>query len=142
MAEKFLKVIQDGVASYVPDNKSTRDFWAKQNARLGKNRSSAHELVTILPATDEEVAFMTKPVADSAAAATQNQNSAVEKLESLRAVLDSQQALINQLLLKNETKPVNPPVQVEEAEDKAKGKPGPKPKTNNDGKDEKTSGEA
>ncbi len=133
MAEKYLKVIRDGVDSYIPDNQANRSFWAKQNARIGKGRSAAHELATILPATDEEVAFMTKPVADSLTAGATHiaaQISLADELKSLRAISDSQQALINKLLIGN----------VEDSEITEKKKPGPKPKTNTDGKDDEAKG--
>lgn len=133
MAEKYLKVIRDGETSYIPDNAGNRSFWTKQNARLGRGRSAAHELVTIVPATDEEVAFMTQPVADSLtanAAHTAAQISLADELKSLRAISDSQQALINKLLIGN----------VEDTEMTEKKKPGPKPKTNTDGKDDETKG--
>lgn len=135
MAEPYLKLIIDGHHHYVPDNKQTRDFWAKQNARLGKGRNSAHEIATILKATPEEVEFMTKPVADSAAFLQKQPNpeaATAEQLAKMQAMIESQQALINKLLLgKLDAEPTPT-----EGADKAKGKPGPKPKTETDGKDE------
>lgn len=135
MAEKYLRLMQDGITSYVPDNKQTRDFWARQNARLSKGRNSAQEMVTIERATDEEVQFMTKPVAESAAYLQKLANpetATAEQLAKMQAMIESQQALINKYLLGN-IDAVSTPV---EGADKAKGKPGPKPKTESDGKDE------
>lgn len=149
MAENYLKLIQDGVTSYVPDNKQNRDFWARQNARLGKGRSAANELVTILKATPDEVEFMTKPVAESAAFLQKQSNpesATAEQLAKMQAMIESQQALINKFLLGSIPSDIGVPVPgptpgVTDASDllnadKPKGKPGPKLKTETDGKDE------
>ena len=139
MAEKYIKVMQDGKTSYIPDNRENRNFWTKQNTRLGRSRNSAHELATILPATTEEVAFMTNPVAASSyqpVAPSNDLASLKDMFEKQQQQIMDQQALINKLLLGG-----TPSEQkYGESEQKEKGKPGPKPKTNNDGKDNETEG--
>jgi hypothetical protein len=144
MAEKYLKVIRDGVESYIPDNTANRTFWAKQNARLGRGRSSAHELATIVQATDVEVAFMTKPVAESLAANAAQVNS-TDELKNMRSMLESQQTLINQLLLQNikpqdKQNPESPAEDIQDDQLKERSKPGPKPKIKTDGKDDEAKG--
>jgi hypothetical protein len=129
MAQKFLKVIQDGLTSYVPDTKFAREFWAKQNARLGKNRNAQHEIATIMPASEEEVEFMTKPVAESSVSdSIKSILPSDDRLAKLQSQLESQQALINTLMGKL--------IDAQPQATEVKGKPGPKPKTDNDGKDE------
>jgi hypothetical protein len=148
MADKYLKVIQDGVASYIPDNGKNRTFWAKQNARLGKSKMAQFEMVTIAPATDEEVAFMNQPAITTAPAAPTVTTTELEKMQALFAQqqeqIASQQLLINKLLLGDA--PAGSPVKEEPTVtapatselEKEKGKPGPKPKTNNDGEANQT----
>jgi len=136
MAEKFLKVIQDGVTSYIPDNAKNRAFWTRQNARLGKSKLAQFEMVSVLPATDEEVAFMNQPAVSTAPVTPTVTTTELEKMQALFAQqqeqIASQQLLINKLLLGDT--PVVPPVKEEltapvELEQKDKGKPGPKPNT-------------
>jgi hypothetical protein len=114
-------------------------------------------MVTIMPATDEEVEFMTKPVADVTLTDTIKPFlPADDKLDKLQAQLESQQALINTLMGKLlEAQIPTPPTTVQPTEanqviaesssaekytdtkvPEARSKPGPKPKTNTDGKDE------
>lgn len=128
MADKYLKVIQDGVTSYIPDNANNRKFWTNQNKRVAKSQYGQKEMVTILPASEEEVAHMNQQVVNSAP--VQKGPSEIEKMQSLFAQqqeqIASQQLLINKLLLGEDT------------EQKEKGKPGPKPKTNTDGQANQT----
>lgn len=130
MAEKYLKVIQDGVTSFIPDNSKNRTFWAKQNAKLGKSKLAQFEMVTVIPATDEEVALMNQPAVSSTPVAPTVTTTELEKMQALFAQqqeqIAQQQLLINKLLLGDT--------------DKEKGKPGPKPKTNNDGQANQTEG--
>ena len=132
MAEKYLKVIQDGITSYIPDNAKNRSFWAKQNAKLGKSRNAQFEMVTVVPASDEEVAFMNQPVTSSAPVTPTVTTTELEKMQALFAQqqeqIASQQLLINKLLLGDAA----------ETDAKEKAKPGPKPKTNNDGQANQT----
>lgn len=130
MAEKYLKVIQDGVTSFIPDNSKNRTFWAKQNAKLGKSKLAQFEMVTVIPATDEEVAFMNQPVTTPTVIQPTVATSELEKMHAMFALqqeqIAQQQLLINKLLLVDT--------------DKEKVKPGPKPKTNNDGEANQTEG--
>lgn len=156
MAEKYLRIMQDGVTSYVPDNRQTRSFWANYNKRVAGGRNATNEIVTWQPATDEEVAFMTKPASETSANIQRQANVAAateEQLAKLQQQLLSQQELINKLLLEKmsptqDDKPTSsaetesntaPGLQasaLNSEPEKVKGKPGPKPKTENDGKDE------
>lgn len=151
MADKYLKVIQDGVTSYIPDNANNRKFWTNQNKRVAKSQYGQKEMVTILPASEEEVAHMNQQVVNSAP--VQKGPSDIEKMQSLFAQqqqqIASQQLLINKLLL-GDTMPVNtaiPPAKEDapnanpvssEGDVKEKGKPGPKPKNNTDGQANQT----
>lgn len=107
--EKYLKIIIDGETSYVPDNRANRQFWAKQNARIGNGRNSSQYLATILPATDEEVAHMT--VVDAPSSVSQPANNSSE-IESLRNLVLQQQELVNKLLAEritlNNVKDIDP----------------------------------
>lgn len=133
MADKYLKVIQDGISSFIPDNPKNRTFWAKQNARLGKSKMAQFEMVTVIPATDEEVAFMNQPTVITAPVAPTVTTTELEKMQALFAQqqeqIASQQLLINKLLLSDV-----------DSEQKEKSKPGPKPKSNNDGQATQTEG--
>lgn len=137
MAEKYLKIIQNGVESFVPDTKRTRDFWTKQNSKVVRSYAAQRETVTIVPAKDEEVAFMTNPVALSKAIEQAPAAPVVDtsKLESLEAKLAQQQELIT-LLLKKQNEDTS------DTEQKERGKPGPKPKTKDNGESQETSTQA
>lgn len=93
--EKYLKVIIDGETNYIPDNKGNRQFWAKQNSRIGNGRNSSQYIATITTATDEEVAHMTLPEVQSQVLQATNTNS---EIESLRNLVLQQQELVNKLL--------------------------------------------
>lgn len=98
--EKYLKIIIDGETNFIPDNKSNRQFWAKQNTRIGNGRNSGQYLATILPATDEEVAHMTLPDIPNVVSQPTNTSS---EIESLRNLVLQQQELVNKLLAKEFT---------------------------------------
>lgn len=147
MADKYLKVIQDGVTSYIPDNANNRKFWTNQNKRVAKSQYGQKEMVTILPASEEEVAHMNQQVVNSAP--VQKGPSEIEKMQTLFAQqqeqIASQQLLINKLLLGDtpvatQTKEETPIAEGSTEGDgiKEKGKPGPKPKTNTDGQASQT----
>lgn len=147
MAEKYLKVMQDGsIVGFIPDNSQNRNFWARQNARLGKGgRTAAAEMVTLVPASDEEAEHMTKPVVESAKAVS-NKPQAVSEVDQLREELRQQQALINKLFLNSNSIYENK----EEGERNdgeettsilEKKKPGPKPKNQENGETNKTASE-
>lgn len=104
MAEKYLQVIQNGISSYVPDNRFNRSFWAKQNAKVSRNRNAQQEVVTIREASPEEVEFMQSSGFLSNVAPTNRSN----EIDELKATVALQTAQIAALL--------------------EKGKPGPKPK--------------
>lgn len=115
MADKHLKVIQDGRASFIPDTPFNRAFWAKQNAKVSGSRNAQHEMVTILPASQDEETALRAAVVVASKASQQSD------YELLRKQLAEQQALINKLLLKEDKK--------DGEVEKEKSKPGPKPKT-------------
>lgn len=102
MAEKYLKVIQNGVASFVPDNKRNRDFWTKQNAKVSRSRSAHQEIVTIMEARPEEVAFMQQ--SGSPANIFQPVIQPVSEVSELKKLLAKQQEQIDKLLAQNERK--------------------------------------
>lgn len=142
MAEKYLKIIQNGVASYVPDNRRNRDFWAKQNGKVARSRSAHQEIVTILEASPEEVEFMQQ--SSIPAKGTSVPTTVVREvvnnseLELLKKMVDLQQEQIKSLLESKQTeeKDLNEkdsddePEFVDFSDEKPKGKPGPKPKNN------------
>lgn len=115
MAEKFIKIIQDGRSSLIPDTPFNKAFWAKQNAKISGSQNASKEMVTIMPATEEEVAAMHVVVNP-----TDKKASQLPDYASLKKQIDDQQALINQLLLGKSAS--------ESDEDAPKGKPRPKPK--------------
>lgn len=96
MAEKYLKIIQNGVASYVPDNRRNRDFWTKQNAKVSRSRSSHQEIVTIMEARPEEVAFMQQ--SGSPANVFQPIVQTPSEVSELKKLLAKQQEQIDRLL--------------------------------------------
>lgn len=116
MADKHLKVIQDGRVSFIPDTPFNRAFWAKQNAKVSGSRNAQHEMVTILPASANEEAELNVVSVSQPKASSQE-----SEFETLRKQLADQQALINKLLLKEDKK--------DGEGEKEKSKPGPKPKT-------------
>lgn len=118
MAEKYLKVIQNGVASFVPDNKRNRDFWTKQNAKVSRSRSAHQEIVTIMEARPEEVAFMQQ--SGSPANIFQPVIQPVSEVSELKKLLAKQQEQIDKLLAQNESKEtmeVKPELPAENSED-------------------------
>lgn len=125
MAELFDKIIQNGITSFVPRSNKTRAFWMKQNAKVAGSEKASKETVTIMPATDEEVAeWLAVPVAAPTASAVPAQipinSQALEVLQKqMQAAQDQiqkQQDLILQLMAEKE-----------------RNKPGPKPKTDTNG---------
>lgn len=129
MAEKWLKIVQDGRPSFVPDNSQNRKFWSRQNAKMAGSQNAQKEMATIIPASAEENEELN---AMAAMSATRNAISAIPatvELDELKRQLAQQQELINKLLLENKGEPV---VNTGEPE-KEKGKPGPKPKNNTNG---------
>lgn len=132
MAEKYLKVIQNGVASFIPDNRRNRDFWTKQNAKVTRSRSSHQEIVTIMEARPEEVAFMQQSGAPSNVFQPVIQTPS--EVSELKALLAKQQAQIDRLMQsqtdkEQETIDDDDPEFVDlEAEEKKAKKPGRPPK--------------
>lgn len=118
MAEKMLKIVQEGRESFIPDNQRNRSFWTKQNAKVAGSYNAQREFVTILPATAEEMAMLeqqnTLPTVPKITATPANE------IESLKQQVAQMQEMISKL-----TQPAEEP--------KEKGKPGPKPKTDKDG---------
>lgn len=112
MAEKYLKVIQNGVSSFIPDNRRNRDFWAKQNVRVSRSRSANQETVTLFEASPDEVMFMQQ--------SGSKHNSAPQsaELEDLKKLVAAQQEQIAKLI-----SAVGSEDDVQE-----RGKPGRKPK--------------
>lgn len=118
MAEsKWDKLIQDGRTSFVPRSVKTRAFWTKYNSRIAGSQNAQREMVTILPATDEEIATLNvqieapaiKPVSGGFVVPN-------TELEALKQRMAEQDEIIKQLL-----------------EDRQRSKPGPKPKDKTDG---------
>jgi hypothetical protein len=112
MAELFDKLIQNGIESFVPHSAKTRAFWTKHNSRIAGSQNAQKEMVTIMPATEEEMASLraqtevpaAKPIAGGFAVPN-------AELEALKKRMAEQDEVIKQLL-----------------EDKQRSKPGPKPK--------------
>lgn len=136
MAEKYLKVIQNGVASFIPDNRRNRDFWTKQNAKVTRSRSSHQEIVTIMEARPEEVAFMQQSGAPSNVFQPVIQTPS--EVSELKALLAKQQAQIDKLLQaqsdtgteKEAIEDDDPEFVYMEAEEKKAKRPGRPPKIN------------
>jgi hypothetical protein len=132
MAEKYLKVIQNGVASFIPDNRRNRDFWTKQNAKVTRSRSSHQEIVTIMEARPEEVAFMQQSGAPSNVFQPVIQTPS--EVSELKALLAKQQAQIDRLMQSQTDKEQetidddDPEFVYLEAEGKKAKKPGRPPK--------------
>jgi hypothetical protein len=152
MADKYLAVIQDGITSYIPNNANNIKFWTNQNKKVARSQYGQKEMVTIRPASEEEVAHMNQPVVSSAP--VQKGPSEIEKMQALFAQqqdqIASQQLLINKLLLgatepvintittpAKEEAPIPDPTPTD-GEIKEKSKPGPKPKNNTDGQANQT----
>jgi|SRR6476646_1557190 len=120
MAEKMLKIVQDGRESYIPDNRFNRAFWTKHNSRVAGSYNAQRELVTILQPSQNELAELEKQTAleigqKPVIAAANNE------LDTLKQQVAQMQEMIAKL-----TEPV-------EEQPKEKGKPGPKPKNDKDG---------
>lgn len=139
MAEKYLKIIQNGTSSYVPNNQANKNFWAKQNSLVSRSQAAHKETVTILEATDDEVAFMqhsnvgaSKPSVHQSPTAD---NSAIfEMMNRLQKQNEEQARRIDDLMAKRNA-PIMPDATVtaggegsDSSTDKEKSKPGPKPK--------------
>ena len=120
MAEKMLKIVQDGRESFIPDNPRNRSFWTKHNSRVAGSYNAQKELVTILPATQQELAELER---QSLAAISQKPvvTASNSELDTLKQQVAQMQEMIAKL-----TQPV-------EEQPKEKAKPGPKPKTDKDG---------
>lgn len=141
MAEKYLKIIQNGAVSYVPNNQANKNFWAKQNSLVSRSHAAHKETVTIMEATDEEVAFMQHSDVGSSKIAVSsvlaNDNSAIlEMMNRLQKQNEEQAEKIAALMAKHEKSEnaVNVSGDSSNADNpeisgnKEKGKPGPKPK--------------
>jgi hypothetical protein len=120
MAEKMLKIVQDGRESFIPDNRFNRAFWTKHNSRVAGSYNAQREFVTILQPSQEELAELEKQsmleVAKKPTVTT-----AVNELDALKQQIAQMQEIIAKLTQPGEDQP------------KEKGKPGPKPKTDKDG---------
>lgn len=137
MFEKLLKLIQGGNESLVPDNVHNRKFWSKQNAKIAGSQNAQNEMVTIMPATEQEMASYY-----AAQKPTTTIPVAGNKMEALEKQLAQQQELINKLLLAQIPAPADAAKDTEPAGEseptKERAKPGPKPKINTDGESDKT----
>ncbi|MCW3466500.1 hypothetical protein [Chitinophaga nivalis] len=117
MPEKYLKVIQNGNTTFIPDNQRNRSFWTKQNTLVSRSKSALSEIVTVLPASDDEVSHMqhsdvgTSMASNHTSAITQDNSAIFEFLNRLQKQNDSLNEKISELTAERE-----------------KGKPGPKPK--------------
>lgn len=92
MAELFDKIIQDGRVSFVPRSAKTRAFWTKYNSRIAGSSNAQRETVTIVPATEEEVAELFTH--SDSIAPVQNKTASSPELLALREQIAAQQALI------------------------------------------------
>lgn len=136
MAEKYFKIIQNGTISYVPNNQANKNFWAKQNSLVSRSHAAHKETVTILEATDEEVAFMQHSDVGSSKptprhAQNIDTNTILEMMNRLQKQNDEQAQKINDLLAKQNEQITESPTGPNDESDtilKEKGKPGPKPK--------------
>lgn len=142
MAEKHLKIIQNGRASFVPYSRQTVDFWTKQNSKVAGSNAAHKETVTIMPATAEEETELAKlHQSNKPTNVGPIQNNEVQEL---KAQLAQQQELMT-MLLKQMNAAGAPqvlsidPLQSAVKEEKERGKPGPKPKTENNGEAKETS---
>lgn len=121
MQQRGLKIIINGVASYVPYKKETIAFWAERNNILKKTikgqkgRDVEKNLATVTEATPEEVEkyIFPKPVPAAPKKATANQSN---ELEILKAAFADQAKRLKEL-----------EAAANGGEEK-KGKPGRKPK--------------
>lgn len=135
MAELYDKLIQDGRESFVPRSNKTRQFWTKHNARVANSQNAQKETVTIIPATEAEMAELNKVPAPSAVKAPTTELDALKKqMELQQELMLAQQRKIQELLNAKSA----PTTEVKEPEGKEKGKPGPNPKNNTDGESEQT----
>jgi uncharacterized protein with von Willebrand factor type A (vWA) domain len=120
MAEKMLKIVQDGRESFIPDNRFNRSFWTKHNSRVAGSYNAQRELVTILQPSQQELAELEKQNAEvlgQKPIATTSTND----LDALKQQVAQMQEMIAKLTQPTEDQP------------KEKAKPGPKPKTDKDG---------
>lgn len=133
MAEKYLKIIQNGNVSFVPDAYAkgvyvTRRFWDSQNRLYAKSREAEKHIVTYTAAKDEEVAHLFQQPTSVAAPAN-------NEMQSLREQIAAQQVQI-ELLIKiasgkqsvEEIKEPEKETKQPEEGGKERQKPGPKPK--------------
>lgn len=135
MAEIYDKLIQDGRESFVPRSNKTRQFWTKHNARVANSQNAQKETVTIVPATEAEMAELNKLPAPSTVKAPITELEALKKqMELQQELMLAQQRQIQELLNAKSA----PASDVKELEVKEKAKPGPKPKNNTDGESEQT----
>jgi len=133
MAELFDKLIQDGRESFIPRSTKTRQFWSKFNARIAGSQNAAKETVTIIPATEAEMAELNKqPAPSKVVAPTSELESLKKQMELQQELMLAQQRQIQELLNAKEVgEDQNEPP-------KEKAKPGPKPKNNTDGESKQT----
>lgn len=135
MAEQYDKLIQDGRESFVPRSNKTRQFWTKYNAKIAGSQNAQKETVTIIPATEAEMAELNKVPAPSIVKAPTSELDALKKqMELQQELMLAQQWQIQELLNAKS----GPTTEIKEPESKEKGKPGPKPKNYTDGESEQT----
>lgn len=146
MAELYDKLIQDGRESFVPRSNKTRQFWTKHNARVANSQNAQKETVTIIPATEAEMAELNKVPATSTVKAPTSELDALKKqMELQQELMLAQQRQIQELLNTQKSvvesgtvllPPQGQHFSAAEMEVKEKVKPGPKPKNNTDGETE------
>lgn len=136
MAELYDKLIQDGRESFVPRSTKTRQFWTKHNSKIAGSQNAQKETVTIIPATEAEMAELNKVPAPTPSKAPSTELDALKKqMEMQQELMLAQQRQIQELL--NAQKAVQEfQTPATETDVKERAKPGPKPKTNTDGEAE------
>lgn len=141
MAEQFDKIMQDGRVSFVPRSNKTRLFWTKYNAKVAGSQNAAKETVTLVPATEEEVAEWrreSEPIGRShSTVATPPVNSPIledlqKQMQKQQEQIKQQQEMITRLLAMQAGSEQNEEISG------APGKPGRKPKTENNGESKQT----
>jgi hypothetical protein len=136
MAEKHLKIIQNGRSSFVPHSRQTVDFWTKYNSKVAGSNAAHKETVTIMQATAEEEAELAKlHQGNKSQQAAPAANSEVQELKAQLA-LQQQQMSQQQELMTMLLKQLNG--EKSESEPKERAKPGPKPKNENNGESQQT----
>lgn len=115
MASKGLKIIINGVASYVPNTQTHRKYWMEHNAILNrppKIRDVESHLATVIDATPEEVELYLFPKAKPRAAIPGLPNLADEN-KALRGEIDQLKNMMLQFMAnQGGSQAVATPVQV------------------------------